>query len=177
VNLWAQHERKIALYPHEPLAKRALRMSIADSSRRIITEDELCSFKFNIRLRGDGPLAPLLENDPWWKGKGCGEVQFQADHTVTFQWPDNMNPFSEMMGDASRLSWRLPSKACYVQLLMFGSRGPQEFILRHPNWGWMLVSGGTCWSSFPMPVRGTDSFMEDSNLVDMLDWILEDRDR
>jgi len=170
ISLWEQNEiKQYNAYNNEPLAKRALRLSIKDATRREITEEELCDLTFNIRLRGDGPLRQLLDRDPWWSDKGGnGEVKFSSDHKLTFKWPEDMNPFEDMMGHAT-LRWRLPSKqSSYVQLLFDGNRGPREYIARHPNWGWILVSGGTCWTSWPMPRRGTDAFIEDANISDLM---------
>ena len=41
-----------------------------------------------------------------------------------------------------------------IRLLFNGRPGPQEVVCRHPgNWGWVLYSQGTCWTSFAMPPR------------------------
>lgn len=155
----------------ENLPKAALRLSLADANRLRITEDELLSLVFSVRLRNDGPLANAMQFDPWWQGKGSGKARFSNDGRLLFTWPVDhhdpgrfawppdpadpdshpMDPFAAMgMSDAT-LGWELQMNGSLVQILFDGQSGPQEVVCRHPNWGWVFYSGGTCWTSWPMP--------------------------
>ena len=140
----------------ESLPKAALRLSLADASRLRVTEEELVSTVFNVRLRNDGPLAHAIAFDPWWQGKGCGEAQFTPEGRVEFTWPEVagevMDPFAAMGMQNPSLGWELDLDGRLVQLLFNGHAGPQELVCRHPeNWGWVLYSGGTVWASWEMP--------------------------
>ena len=113
-----------------------------------------------MRLRHDGPLAQAASLDPWWQRKGCGEARFSADGHVRFTWPvdpddadgEPMDPFAAMGMRNATLGWELHMDGRVVQLLFSGHGGPQELVCRHPtSWGWVLYSGGTCWTSWPMP--------------------------
>ena len=150
----------------ESLPKAALRLSLTDAQRLRITDDELTSFVFNVRLRNDGPLKDAARFDPWWQGKGRGEARFTADGRVSFTWPDDpddptagpMDPFAAMgmrLGPLG-MGWELQMEGRVVQLLFDGHSGPQELVCRHPvTWGWVLYSGGSCWTSWTMPARTT----------------------
>ena len=149
----------------ETLPKAALRLSLHDATRTTITQDELCSFTFNVRLRKDGPLAQAVHLDPWWMGVGCGEAKYHTDGRLTLSWPPDpdsedgkpMDPFAAMGMTPSNVSlgWELrplPTNGCIVQIFFNGRPGPQEVVCRHPHtWGWVLHSQGTCWTSWTMP--------------------------
>ena len=48
------------------------------------------------------------------------------------------------------------------------SFGVTEYVTRHPeNWGFVFTSVGAVWTSFPMPRRGTDPYLEDSQLGEL----------
>lgn len=145
---------------NETLPKAALRLSLSDARRLRVTEEELASFVFNLRLRNDGPLAHAVRLDPWWQGKGRGEARFSADGRVRFTWPSDpddpaaepMDPFAAMGMRNASLGWALSMEGRVVQLLFDGNSGPQELVCRHPvTWGWVLYSGGSCWTSWTMP--------------------------
>ena len=145
---------------NEALPKAALRLSLSDSHRLRITEEELISFVFNLRLRFDGPLSAAVHLDPWWQGKGRGEARFSADGHVRFMWPSDpddlaaepMDPFAAMGMRNTSLGWKLHMDGRVVQLLFDGHSGPQELVCRHPvTWGWVLYSSGSCWTSWTMP--------------------------
>ena len=56
--------------------------------------------------------------------------------------------------DKTVLGWALEMGGEVVQLSFHGRNGPQEIVTRHPtNWGWVLYSQGTCWTSWEMPSR------------------------
>lgn len=71
VGLVAEYEEK-EMYEEECLAKFAVRKSVNERTRRFITKDELCSFRWSHRIREDGPLGHLKDTDSWWKGGLCG---------------------------------------------------------------------------------------------------------
>jgi len=152
----------------QPLAKYACQQSIIDSRRKSITAEELCAPTWNVRLRKDGPLAPLAARDPWWFGKGTGTFIFHPDGLLTYSWPENWDPFANLNLDDDT-GWVLDSKGCWITLLLGGRQGPMEHIARHPvNWGWVLVSAGTCWSSWPMPTLAElDPYMQDAKLIEL----------
>ena len=52
------------------------------------------------------------------------------------------------------VTWRLTHFNRVVQLSFSGQDGPQEIVSRHPNWGWVLFSQGTVWTSFEVRVSG-----------------------
>lgn len=150
--------------------KAALRLSLADAKRTFITEEELVSLTFEVRLRRDGPLSEAIQFDPWWLHKGAGAVRFHpkvgaADTgSVSFTWPvdpdtgEQLDPFAALgMPLAEQgLEWSLPLRpgghGRVIDLLIHGHPGPEELVCRHPRtWGWVLYSQGTCWTSWPMP--------------------------
>lgn len=51
----------------EALPKAAMRLSLEDARRLRISEDELTSLVFSVRVRNDGPLAQAMSHDPWWQ--------------------------------------------------------------------------------------------------------------
>ena len=145
----------------EASPKAALRLSLADAKRLRISQEELTSLTFCVRLRDDGPLAQVLCFDPWWQGKSHGQARFSEHGRVFFTWPPDpdepgaeLNPFASMGMRDLTLGWELLD-GCVVQLLLGSgppSGGPQEIVCRHPDtWGWILYSGGTVWTSWPMP--------------------------
>jgi hypothetical protein len=146
----------------EPLPKAALRLSLSDAKRLRVTDEELTSVVFNVRLRNDGPLKDAARFDPWWLGKGRGEARFTADGRVSFTWPDDpddpaagpLDPFAAMgmrLGPRG-MGWVTSMEGRVVQLLFDGHGGPQELVCRHPVfWGWVLYSAGSCWTSWTMP--------------------------
>ena len=55
-----------------------------------------------------------------------------------------------------------------VHMLLDSERrqGPHEVVCRHPkNWGFVLYSQGTCWTSWPMPADwAADPLLQDDML-------------
>jgi hypothetical protein len=61
------HKREIKFkLRDECLAHYGLRIAWLDRKRNYLTEEDLCSYEWNIRVRADGPLKSLVSNDPWW---------------------------------------------------------------------------------------------------------------
>lgn len=158
---------------HEALPKTALRLSLLDAKRTRLTADELCRFVFNVRLRGDGPLADATPYDPWWMGCGRGEARFSDSGSLSFTWPTSesgevLDPFLVlgMPNIPDSVGWRLEHDGAYVQLVMMGHDGPREVVSRHRGtWGWILFSNGSCWTSWEMPSRAAaDPILADENL-------------
>ncbi len=49
--------------------------------------------------------------------------------------------------------------------MLIRNRRPHEYLARHPrHWGWLLISGATVWTRWPMPRRGEDTTIEDTNV-------------
>ena len=68
------------------------------------------------------------------------------------------------------LPWRRGGFAvARCRLIIAGQRGPQEVVSRHPeNWGWILFSQGSLWTSFEMPFLDDESgVLLDGNLKDL----------
>jgi len=170
VELLVEHER--FSIGDQALARYALRASLADAQRNAITEEELTSFVFNVRLRADGRLRDRIHLCAWNQRQPViTEARFSADHKLTFTFPPNFNPFGDHFDDGFGLllTWRLLDGGPCLQLEFNGSDGPQEFVSRHPkNWGWILMSGGTCWTSWPMPKPGEDPEIEDAAVARVL---------
>ena len=161
-------------------SKAALRLSFADARRAALTAEEIVQMTFQVRMRHDGPLADARQFDPWWLGKGCGEARFSLDGRVRFTWPldpdsadgERLDPFAALgLSFPQGLGWELEAEGRLVRLLFHepGSdvpqAGPQELVCRHPlQWGWVLYSEGTCWTSFAMPAcLGTGESMHCSD--------------
>lgn len=170
VELLADHEG--SSIGNQALARYALRASLADARRNTITEDELTSFVFNVRLRADGRLRERIHLCAWNQRQPVvTEARFGTDRKLTFTFPPNFNPFGDHFDDGfgMLLTWRLVDGGSCLQLEFNGSDGPQEYISRHPkNWGWLLMSGGTCWTSWPMPKCGEDPEIEDAAVARVL---------
>ena len=126
-----------------------------------IKETFLCSLF--PKTKAIGPLSRPTKSPlslSWWQGKGHGEARFTADGRVRFTWPTDpedpngeaMDPFAAFGMSIESLGWQLLMEGRVVQMVMDGYGGPQELVCRHPvTWGWILYSGGTCWTSWPMP--------------------------
>ena len=151
----------------------------ADARRTRITADELTAHTFNVRLRGDGPLAQAAAYDPWWAGKGRGEARFSTQAEggwVRLSWPKGddgqpMDPFVPLgMPQApDSLEWRLEHEGAAVRLIIMGRDGPIEVVSRHPEtWGWVLFSQGTVWTSWTMPSQeDNDPVLAEENLANL----------
>ena len=166
---------RLLVRPKEVYPKAALRLAKEDETRYRISESELCSFKFHIRIRADGPIGEVKHLDPWYSNVGHGTAKFSlSDHSVTFRWPFvngvEMNPFQVMgMSNPLTLKWELAKGGAIIQLLeLHGDfRGPQEIVCRHPvHGGFVLFSMGSVWTSFPMPPCGSDGKCVDAMLRD-----------
>ena len=154
----------------ESMPKAALRLSLVDTNRTFITEDELVDLTWSVRIRSDGPLRDAMCFDPWWSGHGNGEVRFRREGhlgissaRIQFSWPPNpdpeadgapMDPFAAMGMPLTEamVGWETEMEGRLVRILFNGQHGPQELVCRHPTtWGWVLYSQGTCWTSWAMP--------------------------
>ena len=166
------------LHEGELPPKGALRLSLADAKRTAITEAELSSLRFCVRLRQDGRLAQATHLDPWWQGKGHGQATFGKDREmqlITFEWPkdpatgERIDPFAAMgiPVEMAQLSWSMEMGGQVVRIRFNGRNGPQEIVCRHPDsWGWVLYSQSTLWTSWTMPTRDKqDPLLQDDALV------------
>jgi len=56
------------------------------------------------------------------------------------------------------MGYSLEGQGSFVRLAF----GVCEYAARHPeNWGWILISTGSFWTGFPMPLLGTDPHVND----------------
>lgn len=154
-------------------ARFATRIAIVDATRNQITARELCSLTWRHRLRLDGALSQIAGHDPWHHsetGDVASTVSFFAGRTEnsgTFKYSlreDSplrlLGPrFLELQGD-DQLQWNLQG-----QTLELTPIGAHAILCRHPiTWGWVMILPASVWTSWPMPPRGKDPFLEDFNL-------------
>lgn len=163
-----REQESLSLLPNEPMSKRALRLSLIDSRRVEITEDELIDQQWSFRIRGDGPLQQLAHLDPWWNNRGFGTVSFLAGppHRLKWTWPNNEDPFEAVGWNLQQHGWDTIEDGEIVRILIQGGHsGPAEYVCRHPaNWGLVLLSAASVWANFPFSPKGLDALMEDDNV-------------
>lgn len=154
----------------ECLSRFALRIAYIDRTRNCITEEELCSFDWNIRVKSNGALASLVPNDPWWDSSypvgipTTTIIKFTKDSMVTFEM-HGPSPFQDMLVNNNRTSYYIQSAGTSIYL----SFGVQELVARHPiNWGFILQSSGSVWSSFIMPKCYSDPYLDDDNVFSLV---------
>lgn len=165
------HERETRKrHCNESLARFAVRIAIIDRTRNCISINEITSIDWHIRVRSDGPLRTLVPTDSWWNYGPSGNtiVNFDRDGMLrfTFQGP---SPFESMMPpdpESQRISYNLKEHGSVVYL---SSIGVEEKVARHPdNWGFVFMSQGSVWASFPLPERGSDPCLEDEHVNDLV---------
>lgn len=152
-------------YSNECLAKYAVRIAWIDRKRTSITFDELIELEWCVRIRSDGPLAWLCDQDPWWAESthGAGKAKFYADGKLSFQYPPEYNPFGDF--EHAALFFELEYFGTVVKLNV----GAQERLCRHPeNWGWVMMSIGTLWTGYEMPPRNVDALLDDVLVENLL---------
>lgn len=66
----------------ECLARYALRVAFCDRKRNMIHMSELVAQNWELRIRADGPLAHLIEADPWHNGLPASQVEFDRERKV-----------------------------------------------------------------------------------------------
>lgn len=150
-------------YSDECLAKFAVRIAWIDRRRTTITLEELLNTNWRVRIRADGPLAWLCDQDPWWQNAptGAGKAKYHADGKLTFEYPEEYDPFRDFA--PAFLYYELEGSIIKLNV------GVQERLCRHPdNWGWVMMSGGTVWTGFEMPPRNADPFLEDYYVESLL---------
>jgi hypothetical protein len=141
--------------PLQPPAMIALRMTLEDNNRQYLTDAEIHSLTFHVRIRADGQFMQLAPVDPWHLGKGVTKVKLHANGSVEWLWAvhngETMNPFSYMMDDDSmqNMTWSLVQSGTGCHLKINEQNGPVERIVRHSsNGGWIMYSGATIWTSW-----------------------------
>ena len=122
-------------------------MSISDSTRTLITKDELCMFDWNFRFK-DGAGSLWLQEDPWWNDRPAILRRFFPDNVMTpaFRW------------DFVVAGKRDPTAQEGTTVAM--STFPPVYVGRFSNWGFTLQS---CWvgmTCFAMPLQGDDPDLE-----------------
>ncbi len=163
----------------ECLSRFAVRIAVIDSTRNCITLGELCSIRWNLRVRADGPLAQLKVRDPWWnesliepgaESVSTTHVQFHMNGKFEFKFT-GVSPIELMFDEQSPEFevFELEHSGNAVNIFL-GPRPIREQICRHPvNWGWILQSYGTVWTGYPMPRRFVDSLLEDDAVLTLID--------
>ncbi len=159
MTLLANHEEKF-IFPRECLARYAVRISILDSKRCFIHESELSAANWNIRVRADGPLAHLMDADPYFQNLPASIVQFDSQRKIVCFLS---GPFAEMM-ERGELGFSVSERFNrYVTL----SIGVREFVARHPiHWGFILLSTATIWTQFEMP--RDDEFINENRIEELV---------
>lgn len=160
------HRREIKnKLPVESLAHFALRIAVIDRTRNCLQESELCAMVWDIRLKKDGPIGHMVASDPWWASppgpSRSTTVHFHMDGRLTFTF-EGPSAFRDMFhtesGQHEGATYYMEGSGSVLAL----SFGVREHVARHPtNWGWVLQSSGSVWTSFILPARGTDAFLED----------------
>eukprot|EP00039_Didymoeca_costata_P001057 m.49304 g.49304 ORF g.49304 m.49304 type:complete len:332 (+) comp10609_c0_seq2:377-1372(+) len=154
-------------------AKEAYLTSIKDSKRCIITNEELCSFEWNHRMKLTAGEM-WMQTDPWWNRQPPRRNKFFMDNTVaSYTEVDGEVKFNKVgkwrfIGNCNDLGERAVTETSggYLRLHIapIGREVPTQIFFRHNNWGFYTES---CWSmstGFPMPAKGEDPSLEDENL-------------
>jgi hypothetical protein len=172
----------------ESLAHFALRLIWLDRKRNCLTEEDLCDYEWNIRVRGDGPLRSLVPQDAWWStSNGTNDIEgeslaatispavFGTSTTLRFykngefvihakgpSFLDSLIAASE----SDAYTYSLEKSGTVLSL----SIGVKEFVARHPeNWGFVLQSQGTVWTNYPMAPHLADPLIEDEYVSSLVD--------
>jgi hypothetical protein len=169
----------------ESLAHFALRLIWLDKDRNCLTEEDLCEYEWNIRVRGDGPLRSLVPTDPWWSTpnlNGSNEIEGVITTappipgtTTTLRFYKNGEFFIQANGPSFLESLIADQSDAYTYSLeksgtiLSLSIGVKEYVARHPgNWGFILQSQGTVWTNYPMPPKGVDLLLEDEHVSSLI---------
>lgn len=157
----------VAVRSRDP--RSALRLSLGDSTRTRLTEEELTSFRWSFRFKEEaGPS--WFEHDPYWNEKPAANVSFFADGGA------RIGGFEGLDRVPLRWTWgRKGAQGSTVQLHVNGRPVPTYIVSRHaPNWGFLMQSCWALYTSWPMPARGCDAALEDSALaIRVRDQVLE----
>lgn len=145
----------------EPSPKAAIRIALADCLRREIQFDELISFVWchRLRFRGHG-LQQLVPQDSWHQGKPVGtRVRFHRNGIFEYLCEPGA-PLAFLQHHIAELdqgaTFSLHRHS--IRLDPFNVWGE---ILRHPsNWGWILLLPASIWTSYEMPLKGQDAFLD-----------------
>eukprot|EP00127_Corallochytrium_limacisporum_P003673 Clim_evm5s152 gene=Clim_evmTU5s152 len=136
----------------EGRAKEAYFGSIKDSKRDWIRTDELCDFTWNFRFKKQAG-TDWTDHDPWWNGRQATQLKFLRTGVIERVLVGDPVEESIPMFD---LHWRFVQgtiyrrgvKGSFIQVNSY----PVEVVFRHPsNWGFILDSCWTVWTSWKMP--------------------------
>ena len=161
-------------------ARAALRLSIEDAERTWLTDDELCAFDWNFRFKASAGES-WTEEDPYWNDlpptrvrfemptAAGGEVGGEADGAES---RGTMKPSGFEMLEHRSLRWQwakgrgedVGGDRSRLELYVDGRKVPTYHVARHSNWGFLMQSCWVLYTSFPMPVRGTDPSLDDEAL-------------
>ena len=162
VDMILEYENERALLPLPKDAMRFALVAPGEVGRRTITKSDLVQIRWDHRLREEGHgLEHLVHMDSWHHGGPCcTQVQFLANGTFMYECEPGA-PLKFLQDHIERMG---PEKATYTlshgEILLdpFGIAGR---ILRHPtNWGYILLLPASIWTSWPMPRKGQDPFLD-----------------
>jgi len=142
-------------------AKEAYNLSIKDSTREVITREELISFNWSVRFRSNQHVIGI--KDRWSKGKKATVIRFNDDGSnsvVGKRWKS-----LEKIGmRVDQRKWRFRSgsntEGAEVQVNSY----PSYSISRYKNWGFVMQSIYVVFTSFEMPLKGVCPELEDVHL-------------
>ncbi|CAM9371865.1 unnamed protein product [Chrysoparadoxa australica] len=151
--------------------KQAVKESLVDATRTVITAEELTSLEWCFRFK---EYAGEMWSgcDPWWLEREATRVKYTKDGNIEMKRsPDGTPAFVEVFGLSLR--WRFQDHTTTTQgsklLVSTQDRLVPSYILsRHPeHWGWLLQS---CWIlmvSWPLPLKTQDQdpYLLDENLA------------
>ena len=120
-------------YNNECLAKFAYRIALRDASRNCMSTDELCSFDWNIRIKGSGPLGSLAVQDPWWHPELLPPAESSSGSNADI----NSNDISSSSSSTSSSSSSSSVVVDGNSLLNISSYKPTTTLVRFHDNGWM----------------------------------------
>lgn len=154
-------------------SRLALRESLADLKRTVITEEEICAMVWRFRFK-QGAGKAWTKNDEWWNGGSATLRRFSTSGEMLKpgELPGSWEP---MHANGKPVRWRFASWVpqwsaqlqpisvpvqwgCRVQTGHEIGQFPTALVWRHPlNWGFVLEGPWTIMTSFEMPERHEDS--------------------
>jgi len=146
-------------------SKLAYQCSLKDSKRQYISKEELCSFEWNFRFKASAG-EHWTHDDSWWNKQGATILKFNLDGTMSAvgDW------YPQKVHDPSMKNrhWRFIDSAAgrtgpngsFVQVNSY----PPYMVSRYRNWGFIMQSCWTLFTSFQMPLKGVCLDLEDESL-------------
>lgn len=150
-------------------ARGAYRDSLADSTRRYITRDEMDKFNWDVRMKASAGIQ-WIALDPWWGNRPAFQARYNADGSTANSFGGHELRFQGSWRFVDRCAQEYKecdeSKGYFLRLHLtgIGREVPTKAIYRYKNWGFIQDS---CWSvstSFRMPPQGEAPDLEDGAL-------------